>query len=57
MPDPRPESEPEIADASLLFGGAEAPKGQGAPSSPVGRHSPGCAVEEPLEPEVEAATP
>ncbi len=52
MPDPRPESEPEIADASLLFGGAEAPKGQAAPSSPVGA-GPGYAVEGP-EPEVEA---
>lgn len=35
MPDPRPESEPEIADAGLLFGGPEAPKVEPPPPAPA----------------------
>ncbi|HEY2159319.1 MAG TPA: hypothetical protein VGH33_27075, partial [Isosphaeraceae bacterium] len=52
MPDPRPDSEPEIADASLLFGGPEAPKGEGSPASPADT-GPGYAVEGP-EPEADS---
>jgi hypothetical protein len=56
MPDPRPESEPEIADASLLFGQSEAAKDQASPSSPADA-GPGYAVEGP-EAEVDSpATP
>jgi hypothetical protein len=35
MPDPRPESDPEIADAALLFGGAEPAKAEPGPSAPA----------------------
>ena len=51
MPDPRPESDPEIADASLLFGGSEAPDAER--SGPTPTDPGGYAVEGP-EPGPEA---
>jgi hypothetical protein len=54
MPDPRPEPDPEIADAALLFGGSgpEAPKAR--PSAPSPADPGGYAVE---GPEAEAEAP
>jgi hypothetical protein len=52
MPDPRPESDPDIADASLLFGGPEASKAGPSPSAPADA-GPGYAVEGP-EPEADS---
>ena len=55
MPDPRPDSDPEIADASLLFGGAETPNAETSgrtPADPGG----GYAVEGP-EPEAAPVAP
>ena len=54
MPDPRPESDPEIADAAFLLGGSgpEAPESKPAKSAPADADG-GYAVEGP-EPEAEA---